>query len=107
MWPKFLLCLFLFCFLIQEIECKRGGGTSRGSSRSRPASTGARKNPNGRKRRPGAGKRRKRPGKGGKGRRKRPKPEQVAAVAGVVAGGAAIGAAVNANKERLRLYLPP
>jgi len=94
MWPKFLLCFFLFCFLIQEIECKS-------TSRRKPASTGAHKNPNGRKRRPGAGKRRKRPGKGGKRRRKRPRPEQVAAVAGAVAGGAAVGAAVNANKERL------
>ena len=101
MWPKFLLCFILFCFLIQEIECKRRGGG--GTSRSRTASTGAQTGPNGRKRRPGAGKRRKRPGKGGNRRRKRPKPEHVAAVAGAVAGGAAIGAAVNANKERFRL----
>ncbi|CBY08327.1 unnamed protein product [Oikopleura dioica] len=72
----------------------------------KPASTGAHKNPNGRKRRPGAGKRRKRPGKGGKRRRKRPRPEQVAAVAGAVAGGAAVGAAVNANKERRKKPIP-
>lgn len=91
MWPKFLLCFFLFCFLIQEIECKS-------TSRRKPARTGAHKRPNGRKWRPGAGKRRKRPGKGGKRRRKRPKPEQFAALAGAVAGGAAVGAAVNANK---------